>query len=198
MRKILLLILISFNSYSVILAQENNPKLQLAIDEGIILMDKKLYPEANVKFTYVIDNLKPLPNRLAFYFGKNSYFLKEYKQSINWLSKYIQLKGTSGTYYEEAKLYLSLAEKAYVANNKPTLSGIQENLENDFECYSQTKMICPACKGSGVIITRDLLSNKYKTCPFSGDDGYLSCEEYNLFMRGKLIESRKVKKTEEQ
>lgn len=167
-------------------AQTKESQLQLTIDEGIIAMNNQKYAIANEKFTTVIDQLKPLPSKIAFYFGKNSFFLNEYKQSINWLSKYIQLKGTKGVYYEEAKLYLELSEKKYLEINKETLTEIEESLDNDFECYSQDKMKCPACKGSGVLITKGALGNHYATCPYSGGTGYLTCKEYNLFLKGKL------------
>lgn len=177
--------------------QTKESQLQLMIDEGVIFMRQKEYQKADEKFTVVIDRLKPLPNKMAFYFGKNSYFLNEYKQSINWLSKYIQLKGTNGTFYEEAKLYLDLAEKKYLEVNKDRLAKLEDDFDNDFECYSQDKMTCPACKGTGVRITRGLMRDNYETCPFSGSDGYLTCEEYNLFLKGKLKPKLKVTKKDD-
>ena len=173
-------------SNSGLLAQTKDSQLQLTIDEGIIAMNNQQYALADEKFTTVIDQLKPLPSKIAFYFGKNSFFLNEYKQSINWLSKYIQLKGTNGIYYEEAKLYLELSEKKYLETNSEKLSEIEESLDNEFECYSEDKMKCPACKGSGVLISKGALGNHYATCPYSGSDGYLTCKEYNLFLKGKL------------
>ncbi len=149
-------------------------------------MDQGEYQTANVKFKEVLTKAPVVPTDLTFYFGKNSFFLDEYKKSINWLSKYIQLKGTSGTFYEEAKLYLDLAEKKYLEANKDQLAELENDLENDFECYSQEKMTCPVCKGTGVRITRGIMRDNYETCPFSGADGYLTCEEYNLFLKGKL------------
>ncbi|MGB3464501.1 MAG: hypothetical protein WBA74_04495, partial [Cyclobacteriaceae bacterium] len=148
--------------------------------------DKQQYTEANEKFIVVIDRLKPLPNKMAYYFGKNSFYLTEYKQSINWLSKYIQLKGTNGAFYDEAKRYLELAEQKYLERNKKELSEIEEDLSNEFDCYSKDKMTCPACKGSGVRITKGIMRNNYETCPYSGSDGYLTCEEYNLYLQGRL------------
>ncbi|MEL7148613.1 MAG: hypothetical protein AAFO69_19720 [Bacteroidota bacterium] len=186
MRYLFLLGCFLFLGSSEITAQTKESQLQLAIDEGIIAMNNQQYDAANTKFTKVIDELKPLPSKIAFYFGKNSFFLEEYKKSINWLSKYIQLKGTKGVYYEEAKLYLELSEKKYLELNKEELSEIEDNLDNQFECYSEDKMKCPACKGSGVLITKGALGNHYATCPYSGSDGYLTCQEYNLFLKGRL------------
>jgi len=191
-RIVFLLILISFSSWKAS-AQTAESNLQLEIDDAVALMNQQSYKEASKKFQVVIEQLKPLPSRIAFYFGKNSYFTGEYKQSINWLSKYIQLKGTNAPYYDEAKKFLELSEKGYLDANKTKLTGIQEDLSNDFECSSQDKMVCPACKGTGVLITKKLLQNHYETCPFSGGDGYLTCSEYNLFLKGKLKPSPKAK-----
>ena len=30
------------------------------------------------------------------------------------------------------------------------------------------------------------VSKVYKTCPFSDNKGFLTCDEYNLFLRGEL------------
>ena len=194
MRYLLLFGLILQLSAPQLMAQTKESKLQLAIDEGIIAMNNQKYDLADQKFTTVIDQLKPLPSRLAFYFGKNSFFLKEYKQSINWLSKYIQLKGTNGVFYDEAKLYLELSEKKNIERNKAELTEIEETLDSEFECYSQDKMKCPACKGTGVLITKGILGNHYATCPYSGGDGYLTCQEYNLFLKGQLKAKNTAKK----
>ena len=186
MKKLSFIILLLSLASSMIYGQTKESQLQLMIDEGVILMNQKEYVKADQKFTVVIDQLKPLPNKMAFYFGKNSFFLNEYKQSINWLSKYIQLKGTNGTFYEEAKLYLEQAENKYLEANKDQLAKIEDDLTNDFECYSQDKMRCPVCKGTGVRITKGIMGNNYETCPYSGGSGYLTCEEYNLYFKGKL------------
>ncbi len=183
-KKFLFVVLILFTGAK--LSAQSDPKLQLYIDEGVALMEQGSYAEAEEKFIHVIDHLKPLPSNLAFYFGKNAYHLGNYKQSINWLNKYIQLRGVDSQFYQEAKKYLELSEVAFLEENKGEIQEISEGLDNDFDCYSQDKMICPACKGSGVLIRKGALENLYQTCPFSGGDGYLTCEEYNLYMKGKL------------
>ncbi|MCR9252233.1 MAG: hypothetical protein NXI20_17535 [bacterium] len=184
-KRILFILFIFFWSSNLI-AQDSDPKLQLYIDQGIELMQQEKYAEADEKFTFVLDNLRPLPSNVAFYFGKNSYHLNRYKQSINWLNKYIQLRGVDSQFYREAKKYLELAEQGFLTENETELNEINQDLENDFDCYSQEKMVCPACKGSGVLIKRGAMEDVYQTCPFSGGDGYLTCKEYNLYMRGKL------------
>lgn len=124
---------------------------------------------------------------MAYYFGRNSYHLGKYKQSINWLNKYIQLKGTKGRYYEPAIQFLQFAEDEYLKIQRKQAKQIEVDLENaEYDCGGLTKMLCPVCHGSGVVIHTGLFGEVYKTCPYSLGEGYLSCEDYNLFMRGDL------------
>lgn len=157
------------------------------MDAGEQKMKQGKYAEAQRDFIFIIENKKVLPSNLAYFFGRNSYHLKEYKQSINWLNKYIQLKGTKGIYYEEAVNFLDLAEEEYMKLHRQDTEEMLAQMENeDYDCGGLDKMICPVCKGSGVIISSGPFDKIYKTCPYSLGESYLSCEEYNLFMRGEL------------
>ena len=78
-----------------------NKSQQLIINEN--------YLEADSILKEVINNVDSIPSELTFLFGKNSFHLNKFKQSINWLNKYIELKGLLGIYSEEAIKYLELA-----------------------------------------------------------------------------------------
>jgi len=82
------------------------------LDSTILLSDQGAYEKADEKFKVVLKNLKSIPSDFTFHFGKNSFHLGLYKQSIDWLNKYIQLKGTSGQYSEAAVDWLAKAETA--------------------------------------------------------------------------------------
>ena len=158
------------------------------IDKAEIMMDQALYYKADSMFRNVLSSTKVLPGRLAYLFGKNSYHLGKYKQSINWLTKYIELKGVRGTYYEDARQVLKLAEDSFVGSRVDTLSERDDEVtpyNATIECDSD-KVLCPVCKGSGVVVLKGNLGNVYKTCPYSGGEGYLSCDEYNKFIKGDL------------
>ena len=58
--------------------------------------------------------MEVIPTDLAYLFGRNSFHLASYKQSVNWLNKYLQLKGTKGQYYQEAIQYLQFSEDKYM------------------------------------------------------------------------------------
>ena len=157
------------------------------MDKGAELMAIGKYDSAQVLFQSVLQNMPKLPSDMAYYFGRNSYHLGKYKQSINWLNKYIQLKGTKGRYYEAAIQYLQFAEDEYLRIERTRAKQVSIDFESaEYDCGGLEKMLCPVCHGSGVVIESGLFEESYQTCPYSLGEGYLSCEEFNLFMRGQL------------
>lgn len=146
------------------------------------------YQEADEKYRYVLANLRSIPSDLAFYFGKNSFFLHQYRQSIDWLNKYIQLKGTSGQYFQEATDVLKQAEEALVQTRKNENAAAAEVLSQgyDIDCGPTGKVTCPVCKGQTVIIKAGLLGNTYRACGYCKQTGILTCSEYNKLVRGEL------------
>jgi len=158
------------------------------MDLGAQLMEKGQYDSAQVLFKVVLQNMEKLPSDIAYYFGRNSYHLRKYKQSINWLNKYIQLKGSKGRFYELAVRYLQFAEEEYLIIQRANIANIEESFNHsDYDCDGLEKMLCPVCHGSGVIISTGFFEeSNYNVCPYSLGEGFITCEEYNLFMRGLL------------
>ena len=103
------------------------------LDSGVYFMDHSEYILADEKFRYVLRNIRSVPSDLTFYFGKNSFFLKEYKQSIDWLNKYIQLKGTTGQFYEEATSWLRKAEAEYLKEKTQAAGKTKELLSKNYD-----------------------------------------------------------------
>lgn len=174
------------------LQQEQFRKTQLMreIDSGKYFMEMGEYALADKKLKYALDNIKSVPSELTYLFGKNSYFLGKYKQSVDWLTKYVQLKGTSGQYYNDAVTVLQQAENALIASRKTETAQISEVLSSSYEidCGPQGKVICPVCKGSTVIVKAGIFGNNYKTCTYCDKHGMLTCQEYNKLIRGELAE----------
>ena len=79
------------------------------LDLGIKQYESGQFEDADKSFRQVLESVKVLPAEVCFYFGANSFYLEKYKQSINWLNKYIALKGTSGQYFEESTKFLAKA-----------------------------------------------------------------------------------------
>jgi hypothetical protein len=175
-----------------LLQQEQLKRARLTgmLDSAVILMGNGDYRMADEKFRYVLANIKAVPSDLAFHFGKNSYYLGLYKQSVDWLNKYIQLKGTRGQFSEEAVSFIKKSETEILKQQAEERTRAQQTevLSSDYEidCGPTGKVICPVCFGEHVIIKRGAFGNEYKTCPFCNEHGILTCEEYNLLIKGNL------------
>lgn len=156
------------------------------LDLGESYLKQGKYEEANNEFLYVMENMKSLPPKIAYFFGRNSFHLGRYKQSINWLNKYIQLQGTAAPYYDQAIAFLNQAEEKFIENNQDPKARGNLFEASLFDCGGFDKMICPVCQGDGVIIKNSPFGKTYNTCHYCEGDAYLSCDDYNLFMQGKL------------
>jgi hypothetical protein len=158
------------------------------LDSAIMLTEAGEFEKAEIKLLYVLNNVKSVPSDLTFHFGKNSFYLGKFKQSIDWLNKYIQLKGTNGQYSTEATSLLRKAEEGLVQERAVQAKKAEQILaaSYDIDCGPAGKVTCPVCKGNTVIIKKGYLANEYKTCPFCDKHGNLTCEEYNLLIRGEL------------
>ena len=96
-------------------------------------MEKEEYLAADEKLNYVLKNIKSVPSDLAYYFGENSYHIGKYKQSIDWLNKYIQLKGTAGQHSQAAVLWLKKAEVEHLKEKQTLTLQTQEVLSRDYD-----------------------------------------------------------------
>jgi tetratricopeptide (TPR) repeat protein len=157
-------------------------------DSALFLMDEQRYQEADIKFRYVLENLKSLPSDLTFYFGKNSYLLGKHKQSIDWLNKYIQLKGTNGQHYTQAVEWKKKAEDEFLKEKRVETKKVEQVFSTDYDidCGTSGMVVCPVCKGDHVIIKKGAFGNEYRTCGYCNEHGVLTCDEYNKLLRGEL------------
>lgn len=158
------------------------------IETASALMDKGQYDSADYIFRHVIQNMKVLPTNISYYFGKNSYYIKRYKQSINWLNKYIELAGTSGQFFDDAVAVLDKAEKEYREERSRDFADMVKELskKEQVKCEDSSMVICPVCHGLGVIVKETAWGKEFIACPFSNDDGRMSCEDYKLLLAGEL------------
>lgn len=168
--------------------QARTSEIMRTLDQGVDLMNNENFEAADAKFKKVLKGSKVVPTDLCFYFGKNSFHLGKYQQSIDWLNKYIQLRGTTGQYSDECVEYLKKANEAFVLMRQDERKDAESILTSnyDIDCGPSGKVICPVCEGKGVIITKGAFGDHYKSCPYSDKHGYLTCEEYNKLLRGTL------------
>ena len=187
MKKIFLIFFIFFFNNTIYSQNDKTIIINEIINYTEDYILKENYKAADSLLKEFILNSDLVSSEITFLFGKNSFFIKKYKQSINWLNKYIEMKGVNGKNSEEAIKFLELSNTKNVIEK-------EKNIENVFaELFSyryiecpNNKKVCPICKGSSVMIRETEISKIYKTCPFSDNKGYLTCDEYNLFLRGEL------------
>jgi len=162
--------------------------INMKLDSAVIIMNEGNYEVADEMFLTILKSVKSVPSDITFYFGKNSYFLGKYKQSVDWLNKYIQLKGTSGQFSQET---ITLKQKAEIELLKEKELESKQAMQvfaqdYDIDCGPTGKVTCPVCNGTTVIIKRSYISNTYKTCGYCNLKGVLSCEDYNKLLKGEL------------
>jgi hypothetical protein len=162
--------------------------LMRVLDSAVVMMEKGEYQAADGKMIYVLNHIQAVPTEFCFFFGKNSFFLEKYKQSADWLAKYIQLKGTTGQYYNETVRLLESAENKILDMRKQEVKQTGEILSRNFDldCGPSGKVICPICKGTTVIVKKGLLGDDYKNCGYCDKYGSMSCDEFNRLLRGEL------------
>jgi len=162
--------------------------LDRMIETGVARMDEGDYEAADQIFRDVLRNAEVVPTDMTFYFGKNSFYLEKFEQSVDWLNKYIQLKGTQGKYFEEATKILDQSNKAVRLMQQQTQQETKNILAAGYEIDGGPtgKVVCPVCQGKTVIITRTAFGQNYRECPYSDEHGFLTCAEYNLLLKGRL------------
>ncbi len=160
-------------------------KSEVEVIEDLILEQKYFLADSILKEKILNNNR--VSSELTFLFGKNSFFLEKYEQSINWLNKYLELKGESGIFSDESIKFLELSNSKNLIENSKNIENVFVELYsyNYIDCQNNRK-VCPICKGTSVMIIETDVSKIYKTCPFSDNKVFLTCDEYNLFLRGKL------------
>lgn len=162
--------------------------LERQIDSVAQLIDQQQYAAADAKIVNILKTVRSVPSDLTFYLGKTSFYLQKYRQSVDWLNKYIQLKGTSGQFSEEAINLKTKGEVELLKEKQTEAKQAGELLSKDFDidCGPTGKVACPVCNGSTVIIKKAYLGETYKTCSYCNHTGALSCEDYNKLLKGQL------------
>lgn len=179
------------NALEQLNAARRQSNLQLALDSAATDVRQGRYAQADIILTRLLKSVKSVPSDLAYWFGENSFHQGKYRQSIDWLTKYIQLKGTAGSHSREAAAYLKQSEDALIGQVRQQRQDAAEILAKDYniDCGPSGKVVCPVCNGRTVIVKKDYLSEKFSTCPYCDTHGYLSCEKYNQLLRGQLTKN---------
>lgn len=169
---------------SVLEAQQATARARL--DSAIRLTDAGLYAEADAKYLDVLKTIKSVPSDLTWHFGRNSYYLGKYSQSVDWINKYLQLKGTKGEFSDAAGLLLKDAERELLRqrNEQAAAATVVLSRNYDIDCGPSGKVTCPVCMGSTVVVKKTYLGDSYKTCS-TCTKGTIDCATYNKMLRGE-------------
>jgi hypothetical protein len=164
-------------------------RITMQIDSAVRLSEEGQYEVADTKFKTILKSIRSVPSDLTYHFGRNSFFLGKYRQAVDWLNKYIQLKGTQGQYSEAAMEWLAKAEVELIKEHEKEAKRATEVLSGDYyiDCGPTGKVVCPTCKGSAVVVKKNYFGEVYKECPSCHKLGYLSCDDYNKLLKGKLL-----------
>jgi hypothetical protein len=162
--------------------------INMKLDSAVAIMNQGEYEDAEVMFLSILKSVRSVPSDLTFYFGKNSYYLGKFKQSIDWLNKYIQLKGLSGQFSQDAIDIKQKSEAGLLKEKELEAKQASQVMARDYDidCGPAGKVTCPVCNGTTVIIKKGYISNTYKTCTYCHLTGFLVCDDYNKLLRGEL------------
>lgn len=192
MKKVIIILLFLFGAQASKAQVQEDPRRY--IDSAVYFLDLNQYVKADDYFMNALEKIDVLSADFCFHFGKNSYYMNKYAQSIDWLNKYLELKGSQGQYSKEAIQLLEAAETAFresrSSNEKADVNSKFFYL-NTAQCDEGEYVTCPVCRGDDVITTRDRLGEiLYRTCPYS-TNGVLSCVDFNLLIQGNLKKKNK-------
>ncbi len=166
--------------------QAQQIKSKAKLDSAVRMTDAGMYAEADASYLQILKNLKSVPSDFTWHFGRNSYHLGKYSQSVDWINKYLQLKGTAGEFSEAATALLKDAERELlrVRNEQAAAATIVLSRNYDIDCGPSGKVTCPVCSGSTVVVKKSYLGDTYKTCTVC-TKGTIDCAVYNKMLRGE-------------
>jgi len=159
---------------------------------GKLHVEKEEYHDANKTFLSLLDPQKLMPDELAFFFGKSLYHSGGYnKLSIDFLNKYLGLRGDSSKYYHET---IAMLRTMGVFSNKEKSkkepkTTAQKKLDN---CTESSHTICPICNGKNVLTSQASFGPSFRECSYCDERGLMPCQNYSKYVeKGILTEYKK-------
>lgn len=161
------------------------------IDTAVNYSEIGEYVKADKYFNKALQEIDVLSADFCYHFGKNSYYMNKFSQSIDWLNKYLELKGSQGQYSRNTLDILEKAESAFRQSSRgPETNNVEVSDKffylNTINCTEGSFITCPVCKGDDVLVKKGTFGELlYQTCPYS-TNGVLTCLEFNLLIQGNL------------
>lgn len=168
----------------------DQPLVSQYLEQAKNLMYEGKYQDANVVFRKMLALNTTLPEDMSYLFAETLFHLKQYRNSQNFLTKYLTLTGRTGSYYDAA---LELQELLDVAVREVInclfCNGVGFRLVACTTCNEEgsIKKTCPNCQGlgrtkctkcygEGVLVSLNRLGTRqYATCDNCDGKGIHTC-----------------------
>ncbi|MDR7130246.1 DnaJ-class molecular chaperone [Algoriphagus sp. 4150] len=153
-------------------------------------IERNDYETANSIFRNLIDSGQPLPEEMPYLFAETLFELKQYDNSANFLSKYLELTGFAGSHYKGAqelqeRLKNPLKEiqqcqlcdrRGYRFKTCFTCEGKRQIEQDCNYCKAKGVVGCSRCSGSGMITRMNIFNIvEYFECDRCEGKGRLDC-----------------------
>lgn len=153
-------------------------------------LERNDYESANTIFRNLIDSGQPLPEEMPYLFAETLFQLKQYDNSANFLNKYLELTGFTGSHYEGAqelhkRLETPLKEiiecqlcdrRGYRYKTCFTCDGKRQIEQDCNYCKAKGVVGCSRCSGSGMVTKMNIFKIvEYFECDRCAGKGRLTC-----------------------
>ncbi|WP_245786786.1 tetratricopeptide repeat protein [Algoriphagus aquimarinus] len=153
-------------------------------------IERNDYETANSIFRNLIDSGQPLPEEMPYLFAETLFQLKQYDNSANFLNKYLELTGFTGSHYKGAqelqhRLETPLKEiqecqlcdrRGYRYQTCFTCDGTRQIEQECHYCKAKGVVGCSRCNGSGMITKMNIFKIvEYFECERCSGKGRLTC-----------------------
>lgn len=160
------------------------------MNSALAEMEKGDYEKANAYFRQIIENNLSIPPEMPYFFAETLFQLGQYDNSLNFLTKYLEINGYKGDNYEaaktlETKLKANMAaiyncklcdNRGYRYLNCPTCEGERQIEQACMYCKTRGMVGCTKCRGSGLVTKKNVFNIvEYYECEKCSGDGKHTC-----------------------
>ncbi|MTI30604.1 hypothetical protein E1171_07245 [Cytophagales bacterium RKSG123] len=188
-----LMILVCFTSFTVVNAQTTKPnkKVMELFKEAKQQMGEGNYESANITFRKMLATRSVLPTEMSYYFAQTLFQIGQFRNSQNFLNKYLDLNGKGAEFYNESialqdkldrklnkAFYCSLCDlNGYKITPCETCKMTGKIQKTCPYCRGQSLARCTLCNGKTVTVKKNVFGEfEYRTCQQCKGKGYSTCE----------------------
>ncbi len=153
-------------------------------------IERNDFEAANSIFRNLIDSGQPLPEEMPYLFAETLFEIKQYDNSANFLNKYLELTGFTGSHYKGAqelqkrlKSPLTDIQQCQLCDRRGyryktcfTCEGKRQIEQDCNYCKAKGVVGCSRCSGSGMITKMNIFKIvEYFECEKCAGKGRLTC-----------------------